>query len=272
MTKFTQLADRSLLRIGGSEAIVFLQNLVTCNVENLNEGKATFGGLLSPQGKLLFDFFLLRETDGLLIDVPASQRDSLAKRLMFYRLRADVLIEPVEGRVLVCLDEANYGIVDPRHQSLGRRVYNTDQTANTDDGAYQANRIALGVPESLKDFTLGEVFPHDASMDQFGKAGIDFSKGCYVGQEVVSRMRHRGTARSRIVHVGGDRELPDKGTEIAVQDRSIGLMGSSAGREGLALVRLDRAKKAMDGNDEIVSDGAKLTLTIPEFVSYGWPQ
>jgi folate-binding protein YgfZ len=134
---------------------------------------------------------------------------------------------------------------------------------------YDAHRVGLGIPEGGVDFAFGDGFPHDADMDQLH--GIDFKKGCYVGQEVVSRMQHRGTARRRFIIVTGAGALPVVGTPVLAGERALGTLGSSAGSSGLALIRLDRAKEALDGGAPIAAGGVPLALTLPPWATFTWP-
>ena len=268
------LSSRALLRLDGSEVVHFLHNLVTCNVEDLYDGDATFGGLLTPQGKILFDFFLLKEGDGFIVDVDAAQNDALAKRLTFYKLRADVQIGKDERPVFALWgDTQKVGFEDPRLPELGRRIYGALDDTNSDEAAWHAHRIALGIPQSGLDFELGDAFPHDALMDQMDTSvGVDFSKGCYVGQEVVSRMQHRGTARNRFVVVSADQSLPvdATGQALTADDRRIGTMGSVANDIGLALVRVDRATAAIGSDVPIMLAGVEVGLTPPPFAKFDW--
>jgi folate-binding protein YgfZ len=137
------------------------------------------------------------------------------------------------------------------------------------EAEYDARRIALGVPEGGVDFAFGDAFPHDADMDQLG--GVDFKKGCYIGQEVVSRMEHRGTARRRFVIATGASPLPDAGTAVMAGERAVGTLGSHAGATGIALVRLDRVKEAMDARLPIIAGGTTLSLSLPPWAKFGWP-
>jgi len=267
------LTSRSLIAVGGDEAVGFLQNLITCDVEQLSDGDAAFGALLTPQGKILFDFLISRTGSGFLIDVSSDQVDGLAKRLMFYRLRAKVDIEALDEPVCVHWPtNENDRYTDPRDIRLGSRT--TDKTeTSASEADWDRHRIALGFPECGKDFEAGTVFPHEALMDHFGRSGVDFSKGCYVGQEVVSRMQHRGTARSRFVKVAADDvELPVAGTEVKAGEKVIGKMGSSAGSNGLALLRLDRTAAAMSDGQKITAGDTVVTPTLPDFVTFDWPQ
>jgi folate-binding protein YgfZ len=276
----TARPDRGVVAIGGEEAESFLNGLVTATVKGLAEGEARFGALLAPQGKVLFDFFLLRRADDFLIEVAADRVADFVKRLGFYRLRSKVSIADASARFDVFYawgDAATpagaIGFADPRLPDLGRHLLapkgDGAATATLDD--WHAHRIGLGVPESGIDFDFGDVFPHDVDMDDL--SGVDFLKGCFVGQEVVSRMKHRGTARKRFVAVSAvtaDR-LPARGHEILVDGRAIGTIGSSAGRHGLAEIRLDRARAALDAGTPIVCDGVALEPRLPGFARFGWP-
>ncbi|MGI9353886.1 MAG: YgfZ/GcvT domain-containing protein [Rhizobiaceae bacterium] len=272
MPNSAHLRSRSLIAVGGEEATAFLQNLITCDVENLSEGAASFGALLTPQGKILFDFLLYRTDSGFFIDVSAEQAADLTKRLMFYRLRANVDIEPIDDAVYVVWPTDGDGFADPRDKRLGVRLIGaTDVTLGEPD--WDALRINLGFPECGKDYEASTVFPHEALMDHFGHSGVDFSKGCYVGQEVVSRMQHRGTARSRFVKVaskGG--ELPINGTEVKAGEKTIGKMGSHAGSNGIALLRLDRTAEAVAHEQEITVGDIVIKPALPDFVTFGWPR
>jgi hypothetical protein len=272
---FQQLSDRALIRIEGEDAAHFLQSIVTCDVTKLSEGQSAFGALLTPQGKILFDFFVVRTPDGFLLDAPAALSADLRKRLAFYRLRAKVTLEPADPGISVfAIWGGDSGPVDgmltkdPRLEAMGHRLYG--QTApDLPEGYYHAHRIAFGMPQGGVDFAYDDTFPHEALMDQYG--GVDFSKGCYVGQEVVSRMQHRGTARTRVVEVRAAQDLPPAGTEITGRDRSIGKMGSSSGMHGLAMIRLDRARAAMEEGVVIQCGGVPLVPSIQEWARFDWP-
>ncbi len=269
------LAGCALASITGPDATHFLQNLVTCEVEALVPGSAAFGALLTPQGKVLFDFFLVQREDGFLADVNSELAGDFIRRLGFYKLRAKVTIEPGPAGLGVHAvwggePSAINGIVvaDPRLPALGWRVYAISAPAHA-AGDYAAHRISVGMPEGGLDYAYGDAFPHEALMDQFG--GVDFKKGCYVGQEVVSRMQHRGTARSRVVMVTAER-LPAPGTEVVADGKPCGVMGSSAGGKGLALLRLDRVKDALDKGGAVMAGGEKISVSIQPWAKFGWPQ
>lgn len=265
-----KLSNRSVLRIGGADATHFLQNLITCDVEKLSDRAATFGGLLTPQGKILFDFIIQKDGDTFLLDVAANVAGNLLKRLTFYRLRAAVTIEQSTLPVSIAwggaqLDE---GFADPRGSDVIRSFSREAHAANDD---WHTQRIALGWPECGTDYLPETTFPHEALFDQFTGAGLAFDKGCYVGQEVVSRMQHRSTTRSRFVHISATAPLPDMGTEIVAGERKIGTLGSSSGTKGLALLRLDRTVKAQNSSQTISVGGSVLEITLPHFVTFDWP-
>ncbi|TPQ48538.1 folate-binding protein [Prosthecomicrobium hirschii] len=280
-----ELTDRAVLSVSGPEAAGFLQGLVTCNVETLQPGAAAFGALLTPQGKILFDFFVVAVPEGYLIETPVSLAPDLAKRLKFYRLRAKVdIAERPDLRVLALQGGVPAGLpgtayADPRLAALGARAIvpadavpdwlaATGVTAVATE-AFRARRIALGVPEGGLDFAYGDAFPHDANMDDLG--GVDFAKGCYVGQEVVSRMKHRGTARRRIVQVEGDRALPPAGTEIVAGGKTAGTLGAHAGTAGLALLRIDRVREAIDAGQPVTAGDTSLAVALPGYARFTWP-
>lgn len=253
--KIAVLPDRGIVSVTGADARTFLDNMITNDMALVDEARALFTGLLSPQGKVLFDFFVVPVDGGYLLDVARDKAGELAKRLAMYKLRAAVAISDVSADTVVMAlwghDPHSFmksACVDTRAVGLGLRLYSTPSHAIDDAkatngfdataGDYHAHRIALGVPEGGRDFAYGEVFPHEALMDQL--SGVSFTKGCYVGQEIVSRMEHRGTARKRFVRVTSDVALPPRGTDVLAGEVAIGLMGSSDGMNGLALLRLDR--------------------------------
>lgn len=280
---FTELTNRTLIHISGEETGEFLQGLVTCEVATLKPGQIAFGALLTPQGKILFDFFVIASTNGYIIDVDKSVADDLARRLTFYRLRRKIEIKPMDKRTHIFAVWGNGtdagkvvadGIVapDPRLAALGSRAY----IRRAPEGAetrplkdWHAHRVAHSMPEGGLDYAFGDVFPHEALMDQF--RGVDFTKGCYVGQEVVSRMQHRGTARKRLIRVTSDKPLPGSGTELLCSGKACGVMAGSDGTTGLAMVRLDRVKG--DTPQRMALAGSlPVTLSIPEWCSFDWPK
>lgn len=263
------LESRALIAVTGPDAPHFLERLVTCEVEALPQGALAFGALLSPQGKILFDFFVLRTAEGFLLDADAGKAEELAKRLAFYRLRSKVEIAAVPGSVSACWGEGASGAPDPRLPAMGTRLYGERPAANASEAEWHAHRIALGMPQGGLDHGWGEVFPHEALMDRFG--GVDFAKGCYVGQEVVSRMQHRGTARSRFLQVAGNAPLPPAGTPVTAGEREAGTMGSSAGAGGLALLRLDRVAEAAAAGQPLAAAGVAVAASIPPWAGFDWP-
>ena len=283
--KYCELENRKLLKIGDGEAEPFLQGILTCNLETILPESAGFGGLLTPQGKILFDFFVVRDGDNFLLDVDSGQIDELVRRLTFYRLRADVSFEICSDgtKVFACWDKGvqlqeadddveGIIITDPRLDKMGHRIYSKNAPKgmkSTSIEQYEAHRIELGVPEGGIDYHYGDAFPHEALYDQTG--GVDFSKGCYVGQEVVSRMHHRGTARKRIIQISSQSPLPDAGSKITISDKNVGEITSAAGKKGLALLRLDRVGLAMENNLETLAGDIIISPQIQPWASFSWP-
>lgn len=276
------LPDRALLRVSGAGARAFLQGMITNDIGKAEGGSAIHTGLLSPQGKILFDFFVLPDQDGYLLDVARDQREALRQRLTFYRLRAEVKFEDEGGfEVAAAWGAAEPRDVppgallfaDPRLPRMGYRLIVPTGTplsalgcAAVDAGAYHAHRIAEGVPEGGRDFVFGDSFPHDALFDQLN--GVDFKKGCFVGQEVVARMQHRGTARKRVVGVEAEAALPASGTEVLAGDSPLGTLGSVSGKSGLALLRLDRAEDAKAKSLPLRVGDTEISLRIPEWARF----
>jgi tRNA-modifying protein YgfZ len=277
------LPSRAVLRIGSADAGKFLQGLITNDIGKAHGANAVYAGLLSPQGKVLFDFLLVADADGFLVDVVREKADELAKRLAFYRLRAAVEIgEDHSRQVAACwggTPAQPSGVIvfaDPRLPALGYRALLTKGTSPGEFGCepaterdYHDVRIGLGVPEGGRDYDYGDAFPHEALFDQLN--GVDFNKGCFIGQEVVSRMEHRGTARKRILPVEGGAALPAPGTSIEAAGVPIGTLGSVSGSAGLALIRLDRVEEALARGETLAAGGVTIALRRPAFASFPVP-
>jgi tRNA-modifying protein YgfZ len=273
------LPDRGVVKVSGDGARDFLNGLVTTDVALLRPHLGRFGALLTPQGKIIVDFLITEAPaghgGGFLIDCPRALAQALTDKLGFYKLRAKVGIENLSDNlgVLAAWDgdlviKPDLAFADPRNAALGWRILIPFGLAQkvadligadlVDATAYDAHRIAAVVPRGGLDFMYGDAFPHETNMDRLH--GVDFDKGCYVGQEVVSRMQHRGTARSRIVRVMVDGPAPEPGAVILAGDKSVGTMGSTAGEEGLALIRVDRAADALAAGVPLTAGGIGLRL------------
>ena len=267
----SNLSNRALIRISGAEAEHFLHNLVTTDIEGLQTGELSAGALLTPQGKIMFDFLVSRGGEGFLLDCRADIASDLAKRLKFYRLRAKVEIEQQDESLAAVSWQNNSSLGGLRDMRFGAKmaVFRTyGASGSEEEASYNRLRISSGVAEGGADYVFGEAFPHDANLDQIG--GVSFSKGCYVGQEVVSRMQHRGTARRRVLIAAGDAPL-EAGAEVSAGGRPIGALGSAVENTALALARIDKVKDAMDAGAEILAGGVPVMLSLPPHVTFGWP-
>ncbi|HEY7750563.1 MAG TPA: folate-binding protein [Aestuariivirgaceae bacterium] len=265
------LHDRGLIGISGPDAWKFLQDLVTADVPQPAEEKLVYAGLLTPQGKILFDFFILCDRQGYRIDCPLQQRDQLLKRLMFYKLRAKLDITTLDDAITALIGEpAGGAISDPRTDDMGARLYGSKREGRAALEDYHMRRIALGLAEAGSDYASGELFPHEANFDQIG--AISFRKGCFVGQEVVSRIEHRGTARSRILPCRVKGELPAKGSEVTANGKVIGTTSSATDGWALALLRLDRLEDAHAGNIPVMAGSSRLFPTRPSWARFDVPQ
>ncbi len=332
------LRDRAIVSVEGPDAEHFLQNIVTTDLDQVAAGEAKPGALLTPQGKILFDFLISRRgEDGFRLDVRADVADDFVRRLMLYRLRAKAQIAKQDQMLVLARwqdDSAMSSIGSGRSQSdstwlrdarfpeekavergyagpadaiagqspseapppltpphKGEGVASLSESpsplwggvrgggASLDTTAFGTTasvadwnrlRIAHGIAESGSDYDLSDAFPHDVLLDQTG--GVGFRKGCYVGQEVVSRMHHRGTARRRVMLVQADTALPFPSADIRANERSIGTLGSVDGTSGLAIVRIDRVKDALDAGHTITAGDVPVTLSIPSWATYTLPQ
>ena len=266
-----RLDDRAILALGGPDARDFLQGLVTNDLEKLTPGKALYAALLSPQGKILFDFFVTEGEGALLLDCARHARDALLKKLKLYRLRARVEIEAREPLgVFAALTGhpdnrptpyAARAVTfdDPRHPDLPRRSIGASAELPADRPgaqAYHDLRLALGVPEA-GDFGFEKIFALDAGLAELN--GVSFTKGCYVGQELTSRMKHRATSRKRPYLVRAETALPPPGTAIG----DVGEIIATYGTTGFALVRLDRLAETQG---PYAADGVLVALTKPDWL------
>jgi tRNA-modifying protein YgfZ len=277
------LPDRGVVKVSGEAARDFLNGLLTTDVTLLRAGLGRFGALLTPQGKIVVDFLITEAPaghgGGFLIDCPRALAQGLTDKLGFYKLRAKVTVENLSDNlgVLAAWDgdfaiKPDLCFADPRNAALGWRILIPEELAQkvadligadlVDSSVYEAHRIAVGVPRGGLDFTYGDAFPHETNMDRLH--GIDFDKGCYVGQEVVSRMQHRGTARTRTVRVALEGFAPEPGTAILAGDKTVGTMGSTADRNGLALIRIDRAADALAAGLPLISGGLAVRVADPD--------
>ena len=288
--KAALLGDRGVVKVAGDDARKFLNGLLTTDIAKVSPQRASFAALLTPQGKIMVDMIVAeapaQDGGGFFIDCPRALSPTLTDRLNFYKLRAKVLVEDLSAvlGVLAVWDgtrETEFGLcyADPRLDALGMRCMlppHLAADAAADLGAtlveaseYEAHRIALGAPRGGLDFHYSDAFPHEADMDQLN--GVDFEKGCYVGQEVVSRVEHRGTARKRVVPVTFPDFGPEAGVAVKAGDMEVGTMGSSAGGRGLAMLRLDRIGAALAAGTPLMSGGIALTPVKPAWAQFPWP-
>jgi tRNA-modifying protein YgfZ len=299
--KAAVLPDRGVVKVVGDGARNFLHGLVTADLLNLKEGEARYCALLTPQGKIIADFLTAearaKDGGGFFLDAPRARIPTLIEKLNLYKLRAKVIIEDL-SEILGVLAAWNGAVppsppapapdakdaiglcfTDPRLPALGLRTMLPPHLAVgaaatlgaelVAAGDYEAHRIALGIPSGGVDFAYGDAFPHEADMDQL--AGVDFAKGCYVGQEVVSRMEHRGTARTRAVPLGFDGAPPQPGAAIVAGERQLGHLGSAAAGRAIALLRLDRVADALAHGEAMTAGGTPVRLVKPDWARFLFP-
>lgn len=284
------LPDRSVVSISGPDAEHLLQNLITTDLDALKQGEAKPGALLTPQGKIMFDFLISRHgADGFLIDIRSDASDDFLRRMMMYKLRAKAEIAKQDQMVVGASwgnDSTGSNSESSASGSESTRVNDTrfrlepvtrtytiansgSESAAASPDVYTSLRIANAVAESGPDYPLSDAFPHDVLLEQLD--GVGFGKGCFVGQEVVSRMKHRGTARRRVLIVKGEAALPASGTDLTVDGKIVGTLGAAAGPDGLAIARIDKVKAAMDAGQPILAGDTPVSLTIPSWATFTFP-
>jgi folate-binding protein YgfZ len=268
------LSDRAVLAVAGVGSRSFLQGLITNDMAECSPERAIYAGLLTPQGKLLYEFFIAeRAPDRFLLDCSSECADALLKRLSLYRLRAKLSVERTELTVAALWDADKRPSVpddilllpDPRLSALGWRAIGSSrvlaQFATATEADYHRHRIGLGVPDS-GDLPPEQVFPLDAGFEELN--GVSFKKGCYVGQEVTARMKHRSTARRRLLIAEGN-SLPGIGTAVESDGLKLGVLAGGQSDRALALIRLDRLAEAEAKAAPITAAGGNITLRRP-----GW--
>ena len=283
--KAALLPDRGVVKVAGLDARKLLNGLVTADMVKVTPARPCFAALLTPQGKIIVDFIVVGDDESFFLDCPRALATTLVERLKFYKLRAKVVIEDVSETVVVMAiwdggAPAHWGVPypDPRLPELGLRCISPPPPADAaaafgaqlvDAAAYEAHRIALGVPAGGLDFAYGDAFPHEADMDQLN--GVDFQKGCFVGQEVVSRMEHRGSARTRVVPVIFAGAAPSAGIAVTADGKPVGTMGAAAAGRALAMLRLDRVAEALAAGASLRADGTELRLIKPAWARFAFP-
>jgi hypothetical protein len=235
-----QLKDRAVIAVFGPEAKNFLQGLITNDIAKLAPDAPQYAALLTPQGKVLFDFLLSERDETVFLDCAVGCVPTLFKRLTMYRLRAKVELSMRDD--LSVLWNEDGGLPDPRQPELGTRNIGEPKGAEA-SAEYLSRRLSLGVPEGT-DFGSDKMFALDAGLEEL--RGVSFDKGCYVGQELTARMKHRGTARKRLLPVStlNGSGLPSPGSEVRAGDKAVGEIASTYGPRGFALIRLDRWDEA----------------------------
>jgi folate-binding protein YgfZ len=289
------LDDRGVLALRGADVRSFLQGLISNDVRRIGADQAAYAALLTPQGKFLFDFFIAEQGDALLLDTELARLSDLQRRLMMYRLRSKVEIEDVSGGLAVAaligedaagtlelpagagacrrLDEG-LAFIDPRLDRMGARaLLPRPSAAATLAGlgleavpraAYERLRLGLGVPDGSRDLAVEKATLLESGFEELN--GVDFQKGCFVGQELTARMKYRGLVRKRLLPVTFVGAAPAPGAVIRLGDREAGEMRSSSDGHGLALLRLEQLAKARESGTPLVADGIQIVPATPDWV------
>ncbi len=286
------LPGRGVLRLSGGDVRTFLQALVTRDLDDLSPEQAVYSALLTPQGKYLFDFFLAQQGEDILLDGEAARLNDLAKRLNMYRLRADVAIESLEDWTVHAVFDGDIGLdgsagaakafadgvafTDPRLEAAGTRILapagQADQTlaaagfAAGDEVDYDDHRLSLALPDSGRDLVVDKSLVLESNLDALH--GVDFDKGCFVGQELTARTKYRGLVRKRLLPVSLDGPLPEPNTPLMAGEREVASMRSGRGDRGLALVRLDRLAEAGGLEVPLKCGDTVVTARLPDWAEF----
>ena len=296
-SRFAFLEDRGVLSVSGADARAFLQGIVTNDIDKVTPDNAIYAALLTPQGKYLFDFFIAAHGDGLLLDAEAARLPDLAKRLTMYRLRAKAEIADVstDNSVAAIFGDDAAGdlampaqagaaraigngvvFVDPRLAAAGARAILPRADAEavlTDAGLtpasaedYDSNRLQFGLPDSSRDLIVDKATMVESNFEDLN--GVDFGKGCYVGQEVTARTKYRGLVRKRLLRVDVDGPLPAPGTPIMLNGKEAGTMQSGRDAVGIALLRLEQVDRAASSGEPLTAGDARLTPIKPDWATF----
>ncbi|UTO28897.1 CAF17-like 4Fe-4S cluster assembly/insertion protein YgfZ [Bartonella harrusi] len=271
--------NRRIIKVTGEEATDFLQVLITTDVTKIGAQEIFPGALLSPQGKVIADFLIGRKDDGYFIDIIVSLADIFYKRLLLYKLHKKVEVtQPLQELITVFwknesdtldFDSSFMDKRFPQKEKVIRIYGKIPFSAPEDHDNWKQLRIRYALAESGQDYEIGKVFPHDINYDQIG--GLAFDKGCYIGQEVVSRMHHRRATRRRVLIIKSQHELTS-GSSIVAGTKVLGFLGTCVANEALALMRIDHVKNAMDKALPLTVDNVPVTVSIAENMNFTFPE
>jgi len=258
VARLLQLENRGVIRLSGADNRSLLQGLITSDVDNVDTETAVYAGLLTPQGKFLFDMIIVADGEDLLLDVEAARKTDLMRRLMMYRLRADVEIIDEPSSVWALFDgEAQHGISypDPRHYSLHKRVISAEnpapQAEKLEFGDYEERRIRHAVPDSSRDMAVEKYFWLETGAEKL--KGVSFTKGCFVGQELTARMKHRMSLKKQLIAMQADGEVQSGESIVTEAGKAAGEVRTVAGTFFMAFIRLEYLNQALSAGGIAVS-------------------
>jgi len=262
------LPNRGVLFIEGEDRLEFLQGLISNDINKVTESEAIYSAFLTPQGKFICDFFIIASGDGLLVDIETDALAAFKKKLTMFKLRAKVTIKDVsEGYDVFAVfngETTQKGVfADPRLKAAGYRAILAKGTVieNTDEvpfDTYDLHRIKLGLPDGSRDITPEKSILLENGFDELN--GVDWDKGCYMGQELTARTKYRALIKKRLFPVAVDGELPESGTDILNGEKTVGEIHSATGNMALATIKLD----ALDG--DLSAGNAKITPQKPDWM------
>jgi folate-binding protein YgfZ len=259
--------DRSLIRISGPDSASFLDNLITQDVKRLKDAGVLYSALLSPQGKVICDMLLWNDGGSVIIETDPSRAADLTRRLSMYKLRAQISVEDITDRMAALYAPSEFAgaAPDPRLPGLGwRKLSASDRDLPRGDAECDARRLSIGAPDLARDAAVEEVFALEGLLEELN--GVDFKKGCFVGQENVSRMKRRATTRKKFCPIAFEGEPPPHGATVVAEGVELGTVRTGVNGRAMALLRLDRALEAVQAGRDLAVDGRKVRLDPPPWL------
>ncbi len=292
MARFCWLEDRGVIAVEGPDARSFLQGIVSNDVTKVKSDQALWSAFLTPQGKYLYDFFLLEHEGALLLDCEVARLGDLLRRLKLYKLRSKVDVSDVSdawrvaavwgadaaarlglpaGAGKVVSSGSRLAFVDPRHAAMGARLLQPVSAAPPDLPAgdrsdWEALRIRLGLPDGSRDMEVDKAILLENGFDELG--GVDWKKGCFMGQELTARTKYRGLVKKRLLPIEKDTEFSEESHTVEQEGRAVGELRSRNGRQALALLRL----QALENEAAMTVEGEEIRVALPEWIELPQPK
>jgi folate-binding protein YgfZ len=289
-----ELKNRRIIRASGKDTYTFLQGMISNDISKVSNNQSIYSTFLTPQGKFLNDFFVIKHKDHLLLDCEKGREDSLVERLENYKLGSDIVFQKEPGYQVFALitndfsvfnledkilgstvsSESTITMLDPRHKKLGLRsiilkeegksFFKKEGFSNVTFDEYEKLRIPLGIPDGSRDIEVGKGLLMESGVSELN--GIDWDKGCYLGQELTARTKFRGQLKRRLIPVKSEGPCPKHGSEIHLQEKLIGTVRSGIDNYAIALLEIDHVKKQESSKEKLTAQGIPLIPIPPDWI------